>query len=127
MSDKTSSYKHMKEQEYKMIKALLDAKVSTTQVVEVTGRSRSLIGVVRQSSDFEDYRARRRAFYETHIKNKPSTQSAPESTKLQPLEEMWVDRSLTILQNINESLGAIDERLKFIEEHLPIEAKRRFF
>jgi hypothetical protein len=50
-----TSRKHLKETEYKQIKALLDVKLSFSQIKKVTGKSWNTVNFIKQSKSFDEY------------------------------------------------------------------------
>lgn len=78
--------KHLREDEFDSLKALLDAGVTATQVAKVSGRSRNLLYEVRKHDSFADYKQMRKE-YSQKVKEKANSVKEKEPAKADSFNE----------------------------------------
>ena len=116
------SYHRLTDKDFSTIKTLLEAKLGVSKIHDITGRSFGVIGIVRNSVSYNDYRSQVRAITD---KNSKKIIDSGEKEILEKAGTIWntgksgksnTDEIVEVLKNINTSL----ERLATAWENRPI-------
>lgn len=138
----------LKEEEFNIIKGLLNHGVSNKQAELATNRSRTTIRSIRLFDTFDEYVNWRVETWENSKKYKSlhpekfplsqgiDTFSTVENESESPKSEPWSDSEtiVRLLNNINEGfnkqneiLSKLDERLSWVEDNMPVKNKLKLW
>lgn len=124
-----STRKHTNPKEFDQIQLLSKAGLSTKQISEVLNRSMAFIHQTTRFSTYEDYKAynaKRAAALAAKRAAKSETVRLPlETTESLPVSDCSAD-FIRIADNIAAELGAVNEKLTWLTEHVAI-PERKFF
>lgn len=104
--------KHMKQDDFDKIKTLQEVGVKQVQVQAVLGFSKETLRRAFAAATFDEYQELGRKYFRDR---------APKPEEIAPIEIDINDG----LRLVFERLTEISDRLKFIEEHIPVEPERR--
>lgn len=123
------TWKALTQQEFDKATALSGYGLSIKQIGTLVGKSPATISRIREAKDFADYKAKiietRRKYHgvttaeaqaETQAETQVETPSQPDNTVM-----------VKLMQNINDLMVKIDQRLEFVEEHIEVVPKRKLF
>lgn len=113
---KTSKYTNVTEQEFNNMKMLQEAGLKASKAARVVGRTTPTVSKVYSSKDWEAYKApKEKPFEEVFTLDEPGEKTTD------------VEDNTLILQNINDSLVAINERLEWLADNVVVQEPRKWF
>lgn len=96
-------YKQMGEKDFRLIKTLLTADLPVTKIVDITGRSWGVIGIVKKSNSLDEYKQNSR---------RNTAKYYPAKASNQPTEKVDIKSMGAILVEMNNNLTEIKTLLE---------------
>lgn len=117
-------YKFVRPDDFEQIKKLQDAGITRAQVRQLTGRSQGTVDAIWKVKAFADYKANQLKYR----KRAPKTETPVKRVETDETECTKILRNIDHrLEHIEELQENLDNRVKFLENNLVVQPKRRLF